>query len=946
MSVPFVGRADELVTIRALIGRGRTEHAAAAVLIIGEPGSGKTRLLREALGGLDAGRTIHVSGFEPTESTPFAAVGDLVRRLAGVADHGPRLEALVFGTDGRGGQVLPVFEAAHRAMTAFGSMIVSIDDLQWVDAQSVAMLHYLVRAAESARQPLAVVAAARPSAAGVTFAKGIDAALPEARRVAIELGGLGRDAGLAMARSIDPQLDDAAAEELWQRASGSPFWLETLTRDRGAASIVNLVADRLRSLSPDAARLMGALAILARPTTSEEVAALLEWPEARLDHAIRELVARGLASEGSGRIRLAHDLIREGAASVVPSTTARRLHSRIAEVMERSGGDDLTMLAEALDHRTAAGLPTAEIAARIVTSPLRRLIGVDLLRRLSGIAEAVPITEAGQAELDAGIGRLAGDLAEGDLAIRHWSRVAAGADGPELRLRAELEAARCALHARLGPAMMLEASRRADVVRKHLARARSLPLDEVSAIELDTIEAELGLWIDHDTAAGSRAAARAILRGRELTTMAGGVDKLPPSTRSILLAALGPGVDAALQEERPDDVVELSDLALEVARSLGDEARLVALLRTAFPYRSLGMNREAATRYREAWEISHRLLLPMSMIESGLGLARASRALGQLAEARAVALETGEIEARTLPWRRWDTSQVMIHTIDLDLGEPTALERLREDAVRADPHFALATHQLVAEWLARRDGARRRVEVEQALGAAWAASAIARCPRCERNLEVVGAELLARIGRVDEARAALASWETEYSGPPYPARTFWAARTKAAIEAAAGDLEAGASLLALAAAFDAAGRVEEAIWTRIDLGRVLRSAGDRRSAVTAFTEAATEAERIGAVSLSRIATAALRDLGVRAWRRPGRRPGARADSLSRLSARELEVARLIADGSSNREIAETLVISSKTVERHVTNILGKLDARNRTEVATRIGAGTGTGISR
>jgi DNA-binding NarL/FixJ family response regulator len=86
-----------------------------------------------------------------------------------------------------------------------------------------------------------------------------------------------------------------------------------------------------------------------------------------------------------------------------------------------------------------------------------------------------------------------------------------------------------------------------------------------------------------------------------------------------------------------------------------------------------------------------------------------------------------------------------------------------------------------------------------------------------------------------------------------------------------------------------------------------------------------------------MASKALRELGVRAWRRAPREPGAGA--LQDLSARELEVARLVADGSSNREIADLLALSPKTVERHVTNSLAKLGARNRTELAALVHRG-------
>jgi DNA-binding NarL/FixJ family response regulator len=56
--------------------------------------------------------------------------------------------------------------------------------------------------------------------------------------------------------------------------------------------------------------------------------------------------------------------------------------------------------------------------------------------------------------------------------------------------------------------------------------------------------------------------------------------------------------------------------------------------------------------------------------------------------------------------------------------------------------------------------------------------------------------------------------------------------------------------------------------------------------------------------------------------------------MAGLTSREVEIARLAADGTSNQEIASSLAISPRTVERHITNILAKLGLRNRTELAT------------
>jgi DNA-binding NarL/FixJ family response regulator len=81
------------------------------------------------------------------------------------------------------------------------------------------------------------------------------------------------------------------------------------------------------------------------------------------------------------------------------------------------------------------------------------------------------------------------------------------------------------------------------------------------------------------------------------------------------------------------------------------------------------------------------------------------------------------------------------------------------------------------------------------------------------------------------------------------------------------------------------------------------------------------------VTLQLLAEKGLRDLGARTWRRtvPGEVLG--------LTRREMEVARMAAAGSSNREIAESLFLSKKTIERHLSNILAKAGVRNRVELA-------------
>jgi DNA-binding NarL/FixJ family response regulator len=276
--------------------------------------------------------------------------------------------------------------------------------------------------------------------------------------------------------------------------------------------------------------------------------------------------------------------------------------------------------------------------------------------------------------------------------------------------------------------------------------------------------------------------------------------------------------------------------------------------------------------------------------------------------------------------------------IELSVGDvAVAVRALRHDAeVEADPHFRLRIHQNIAAWRARSGGARLAAEVRAELAAARADSALAGCPRCASELAVTSAELLARIGRVDDARLEMDAWRDGTADAGYPMRDVRRARAEAAIAEAGADLGAAAAILeALGEELQREGLLEELLWARLDLGRVLARV-DRAASVRSLTKAATLAEELGAQSQQRLAAQQLRRLGVRTWRRG---QGVRGSGLPSLTPREAEVARLVADGTSNQEIASSLAISPRTVERHITNVLTKLGLRNRTELATVVHSG-------
>ena len=116
-------------------------------------------------------------------------------------------------------------------------------------------------------------------------------------------------------------------------------------------------------------------------------------------------------------------------------------------------------------------------------------------------------------------------------------------------------------------------------------------------------------------------------------------------------------------------------------------------------------------------------------------------------------------------------------------------------------------------------------------------------------------------------------------------------------------------------------------------GVALAAAGEREAGARAPRRSAPRARRLGARPLAAEAARG-RGAGRVVVRRLGRRAEADADGAG-LTRRELEVVRLVAVGRTNREIAQELFLSPRTVDMHVRNILRKLDCRSRVEAAHR-----------
>jgi DNA-binding NarL/FixJ family response regulator len=192
------------------------------------------------------------------------------------------------------------------------------------------------------------------------------------------------------------------------------------------------------------------------------------------------------------------------------------------------------------------------------------------------------------------------------------------------------------------------------------------------------------------------------------------------------------------------------------------------------------------------------------------------------------------------------------------------------------------------------------------------------------------------LGRMETADGYVRRCEqlaAELDGLHLP--TAFALRGRAAVLLAAGEPAAAARTAEQAAlSADAAGARLVAAFARSLAGRALVAAGERGAAIATLRAAEAELDVCGSVRVRDEMRRELRRLGARAEKRG---PAAAGDSgVPALTKRELEIANLVTDRKTNREIAAALFLSDKTVESHLRNIFVKLGVSSRVDVARAV----------
>jgi DNA-binding NarL/FixJ family response regulator len=964
----LVGREHEL----ALLAHVLDAVAAGApgfVAVVGEPGIGKTSVM-ERLSALAAERGWLVLAGRAAEferELPFGVLVDALDDYLATLDHrkleragGERLAELAAIFPSLDGPAVPDGALqteryrAHRAIQelldglAVGRpLLLALDDLHWADQASLEVVASLLRRPPDG--PVLLACAFRPAPAPAFLESALAAAEREGRAARIDLGPLTLEAAAALLAAIpEPSVRDA----VFRVSGGNPFYLSQLARlavhqpvrhGEGRQvdtltlgvpqSVMSMLAEEVRSLPPDSRRVLEAAAVAGEPFEPDVAAEIGEVSEAEVGAALDDLLARDLVrhTDVPRQFRFRHPLVRRAVYAHAGGGWRLAAHGRAATALATRGASAAAQ-AHHVEHSAKRGdeaaialleKAAANAAARAPATAARWLqAAVRLVPEADshpGIARRVELLE-GLAEAQRASGRL--DACRTTL-LQALDLLPA--EGSTERVR--LVTACAAVEHWLG--RHAEASARLDAAIAELGGERS---DAVVALRVERAVEHLHAM---DFAAARAAAAEAHALALEL----GEARALAASGAIVTLTAVASGDVAAALEAAGAAAARLDGLR---ADEIADELAALWYLGWAEIY--LERFEAGLAHLRRGIDTSRAsgrgdLIVPMM-----LGQARGLFTLGRTHEAAEVTDEAVEIargsgNPQYLVWALWERGWV-----NLLAGEHAAAQVLAEEAAElardlsptllspCEPGWTLAQALIDGGELER-----GRAVLLEAIGGTEAPRVVP-SERAGVWEELAGVDL--RRGAPDEA----AGWSVRALalaaklGLDLPATE--AHRADAAVKLERGDARAAeqAARAALAAS-ERCGARRDAAQARLLLGRALAAQGDSAGATRELAAAEAALDAAGARRQREEAAQELRRLGHRVARRPRAAATPAGAGLERLTDREREIAELVCDRHTNRQIAGELFLSEKTVETHMRNIFTKLSVGSRVEVARAVERG-------
>jgi DNA-binding CsgD family transcriptional regulator len=933
-------RSDELARIEsaladARMGRGRF------VVVEGPAGIGKTALLTEARTAAAEGgmRVLRSRATKMETNFAFGVVrqlfepplveaselerADLLQAAAGVAANLLGLPGAPSADRQSSLGVDPSFAILHGLywlcanLAAAAPLFLVVDDAHWADAASVRYLAFLLTRLDEL--DVALVVATRPHEVG-TNAELLTRLTTDSSADVIPLAPLTR---AAVAQLLEAELGRAPAPDVVDTClrvtQGRPFLVRELVTalseqgiGNGVETVGRSVRLRLARLPEDAGRLARALAVLERSDLLQ-AARLAGLEELEAADAADLLATAGILEPGRP-LTFVHPLVRDGIYSELPTAERAEGHRRAAELFAGQPGADARVAEHLLvseisgDHWAVEQLVAAARAARKQGAPDSEAV---FLRR--ALAEPPPPGDRSALLLDLGMAEASAGLAGWPEHLQQAVDTAPGAE-------AAGEAAMVLAHA--------------------LSRAHRYPeavevLDRASSA-LDSCPDELALQLDAAAvlpALNDPVTAPSVgLRYETLRERAAGD---PAAPREVLAAVAFISVLSNEPAEIGADLATRALLAQDSARP-GSKGRPWFSFAAWFSQTTFSLL--LAERYAEVRPLLDASIAQARITGDGGRLAVGLRDRGWLALRRGD-LSAAEGDARTAlaatelpapPIYRLMNGALLTNTL-VDQGELDAAE------AALAPFDSEAESGLASAWGLR--FARGRVRAAQGrvaegledflgLGADLTRAMIS----CPSYLPWRSEASLAQLALGDrESAARLAEEELAL------AQAFGTSRAIGVAKRAAGIVAGGErGGLLLRQAIDALERGDaklERARASADLGAMLRRRNRRTEARELLREALDAARGAGARPLAEYAETELRATGARPRR-------VVLSGLDSLTASERRVAEFAGQGLSNREIAQTLFVTARTVEGHLTSVFRKLQVNSRDELPAALAGGS------
>jgi len=890
----FVGRHEELTRAEGLL-EGISAAGPSSLLVLGEPGAGKTRLLQEIVGraedrGLVAAWTTCLPLSTPL---PFDPLLNLLSRLQ---HAGARFSIPERGREGE--QIFSAIREAIESLSRKTPVLLVADDLHWSDAATRDMLHYCV--ARLTDPGLGWLLATRPETHIKSFVHHLT---HDSVAEKLSLGGLTLEEIRDLAAPIvgSKRLTDGVVKTIHHRSHGNPFLAVELLRSfvtTGASSsitdlvpetVTEMVEERMRPLDESERDVLACAAVLPEPLSRKVLSTLSSTKQ--IDTALTRLIDLDFITPAAEGWVFSHAVVRDAVYRTIDEVKKARLHGRAADLLEDAP------LAQRAPQLAAAGRH-AEAAEAYITLGYEAWLrgGPDDAAMLYGRAsDLVDKTEDAQLRLTARVGEVLSLLRIG----------AADARSKGDRLRA---------------AMRAEAS--VEDRLSFLSQYAVALWDEISDLDtaLDVLDEAHGLMRSVEGRnLGEAAWARAYVFDRagrpadarpfaELALeVARRDDDRHLEVRALNCLGLTIG-----QTSGTDDGIAILEQALGLAleEELPKEAGL-ASLNLSYLSQVAG-DEDGAEEY--AWEgiaIPHVPPAIEALLRGNAALGPMNR--GELRRALDGLLAAQEIAARA---GRRTEERILVQRcyVHIMLGELETAERLLGQL--DFPPGSWESHRLLEP---------RGMLLEQwerfpeALSVYLEAEGAGDHPVSMWCL--LGAiRVAARLGNLEVAEESLRRFE-ERAGR-WSASGWLLQAARGYLEEARGNRQEASALYS-----DAASACPEA-FARV---RLKLRAGFTRKDRAAIVDAIDAYAAMGAARAADRARAEARSLGMR--------PGRRRKPSGSLSVREREIVELVASGKTNIEIAERLFLSPRTVERHVGNMLQKLGYRSRVELAAEAAAG-------